>query len=623
MSSDTRLSAEHRHQLEVQSAIHPEIISERGVRSITRGRELPNVFSPRQKRRAPGILFTAHRPNCETSYIFRPDEPDPKNPGHKYEQPSKHYGGPGNILDVHPSATHLTEQKSVPVVFTEGIKKADALASAARAAGIEALVVAVSGVWNWMSDGESIPDMFDIPVEGRRVTLCFDSDMLRNLMVQEAAKRLAGHLISRGAKVFITYLRDKLDGSKMGADDFFAAGGTFAELRLLTRPYNPADFATIRLTRDEQLRAGIEDLKRRFWAEEWKGMGGHTDRDIALKLIEGAERHGKVVEDGIRVVQSWGSLELGAKVSRRTLAKAISRLEERGFCYRDNEGRKPDKAGAFVLRANVNHKGEEKAREKETQDLQGYSPRGLHLRAPRLRWSSPAYKPRRGLVCGTRKVREGPPPEPRPAIKRLGKIRGAVLDVLYNAGGSATVQEIADILHRKRPRDIRRRILPMLEEAEIVVVDGDNISLADDWLERLEDARELGKEIESEDTARRRIEVRRKAYHHRHEVKPDAHWTNDPDVDGAIEDLRPADEGQEELEMPEPETNPAVAFVLDYVCRLGRIRQGLLEECWLDEGGHLTDLRQAVDTSGVRKERLPEHRNAVFLYPPPASRGAA
>ena len=254
MSAGAYLSAEHRHQLEEESAIAPEIVRESDIRTIDQGRDLPSGFSRRQRRRVPGILFTVPRPNGETSYSFRPDDPDSANPGRKYEQPSKRCGGPGNVLGVY--ATGSREQigdTGVPLVFAEGAKKALALLTAARSANVELVVVAISGVWNWLSEGAPIPDMFDIPMEGRRVTICFDSDMLRNPNVQDATRHLAEHLISRGSEVWITYLADQTDGSKMGADDFFAGGGTFSELRLLTRPYDPADFARIRLSRDEKL----------------------------------------------------------------------------------------------------------------------------------------------------------------------------------------------------------------------------------------------------------------------------------------------------------------------------------------------------------------------------------
>ena len=295
MNTISDVEARHIQQLVEGSGITREVIAERGVRTVAGGRELPKGFSWRQKKRGPGILFTVHRPNGETSWSFRPDEIDPHDPGRKYEQPSKHYGGPGNILDVHPRMRHLIADAGVEISFVEGIKKADALTSR----GV--LAVAITGVWNWLSDSQPIADMLEIPVDGRRVNICFDSDMLHNPNVQDAARRLAEHLIGRGAEVFITYLPDKPDGSKMGADDFLAGGGTISELRMLMRRFDPADFTLVRLSRDERLQLALEDLERTFWGFEWKGMGGHSARDVALKLIEAARRHGKVVDDGIRV----------------------------------------------------------------------------------------------------------------------------------------------------------------------------------------------------------------------------------------------------------------------------------------------------------------------------------
>jgi hypothetical protein len=503
-----------------ESRNSPEVVRERGVRSLRRGRELPEGFSWRQKRRGAGILFTIHRPNGETSWSFRPDAPDPAKPGRKYEQPCKAYGGPGNVLDVHPSLMHLIDDMSVPVMFVEGIKKADAITSAARAAGVKVLVVAITGVWNWLSEGEPIPDMLDIPVDGRRTIVCFDSDMLRNANVQEAAGRLSEHLISRGALTWVTYLHDNPDGSKVGADDFFVAGGTFSELKMLMRRYDPDDFFVVRLSRDERLQLALEDLARRFWESEWKGVGGHSARDVALKLIEAARRHGKIVDDGIRVKKAQGPLAIEAKVSSRTLWKALNRLEEWGFLYRDNEDRKPDKTGAFVLRANVRHYGGDRGlADQATRPLQTSHRGDLHLRAPRLRWSRPKFTPRRGVVEGTRRVRQGVKLESRDRIVRLGKVRGAILDVLDAAGGSATVEAIAAALHRARPRDLRRRNLPMLEEAGILTVDDGLVTLADNWLEALEVQRELGKEAQADELAAVRHRLKSKAFHNRHKFK--------------------------------------------------------------------------------------------------------
>jgi CTP-dependent riboflavin kinase len=513
------LSDSHRHVLEVGSAIWREIYEESGVRTITNGRQLPRGFSSRQRNRGGGMLFIGHRPNGETFYTFRPNEPDPNNPSLKYEATCKKLGGPGNVLYVHPSQRHLIDDASVPVIFVEGIKKALSIITAARAAGTAVLVVAISGVWNWLSDGKPISDMFDIPVEGRKVYICFDSDVFANPDVSDAARRLAGHLIGRGATVYLSYLPDQPDGSKTGADDFLACGHSYGELMSLMRLYNPRDLETERLKRGERLRLMLEDLRRAFWAAEFKGMGGHSARDLFKVLIDLAFARSKLHEDGLRVKISRGELAKMVKVSTRTLQKAIERLEEMCLIYRDNKNRKLRERGAFVLRAKVNRYRERPASKQETADVEtDVTPSSLQLRAPRLRWSQPKYTPKRGLVSGTRRVRQSPKPESRDRIERLGKIRGAILDALEAAGGTLTLQQIAETLHRSRPRDIRRRNLPMLEDAGIIRLDGDTVSLTDDWLEALEEQRRLGKEIEAEELASKRYKLRSRAYHGRNET---------------------------------------------------------------------------------------------------------
>ena len=163
-------------------------------------------------------------------------------------------------------------------------------------------------------------------------------------------------------------------------------------------------------------------------------------------------------------------------------------------------------------------------------------------------WSRPAFTPKRGTVSGTRRVRESKASEPQGRVERLGKVRGAILDVLDAAGGGATLQELADALHRKRARDLRRRNLPWLEEAGILAVEGDIVTLTEDWLERLEDAREAGGELEAEELARKRHRDRSRAFHGREKVQPDRHHAN-LGADGHVEDLRP-------LEAAEPEPEP-------------------------------------------------------------------
>jgi hypothetical protein len=524
------LSDAHQKMLFEESGIDPAVETERGTFTAHRGKDVPQEHGWLPTK--PALVFPVHTLDGGFFCRLRLD-----NPGRysKYMQPKGH----PNRLDVHPRQHERIRHTGDMRYITEGEKKVGAGVSHGL------LMVGLSGVWNGQKDSELIPDWSLLPLEGERYSIAFDSDIASNPNVQMAADRQARLLREQGAEVFITLLPPAPDGGKQGLDDFFGNGGTVQEIELLTMPYDEALVERVRLTRDQKLRAAIEALWRKWWQTPWSGQGGHTDRDLAIKVIEAARKHGRVIGDDLRVVKAWGPLMVEAKISSsRTMGKSITRLEDMEFLERDNKGRKSDKPGAFVFRAvacaNVKQYGEGARLEEATVGPNGDSdPCTLHLRAPRLMWSSPKVKGRRGLVQGTRMVRQGVRSEPRPAVKRLGKTRGAILDALDAGGGILTLQEIADALHRKRVRDLRRRSLPMLEEAGIINVDGDVVSLAENWLDRLEDTRELGGEIEAEEHARRRYRDKSRAYHNRQEVESTHHYVNIPGTDGHVEDLEP------------------------------------------------------------------------------------
>jgi ribosomal protein S19E (S16A) len=601
------LSDSHRRMLFAESGVSPEVAGERGYYTARRGSEVPEVFSKYQRR--PGLVVPMYSPDGETvGYQLRPDRP--RKDGPKYQTPASI----SPVVDVHPRMLEEVRHGTSPLLVTEGAKTGDA----ATSCGVPTVVLA--GVWMWCVPKVKpyrLKPCFDhIALEGRDVFVAFDSDCMSKAGVQEALAALVAALKGRGAVVQVVYLPNAPDGSKQGVDDFLAAGGTIREMFMLAREFDPADVGRIRLSRDQKLQAAVEDLQRRWWDEEWKGRGGHTERDVALKLIEAAARSGKVHPDGIRVHVSWGVLQVGAKVARRTLSKAIARLEERGFLYRDNEGRKVGKSGAFVLRAKVDHEGRGAAQ--VTPELQTCGRSGLPLRGvpdvTRLRWSQSKWTPKTGLVSGTRKVRESPKPEPRSRIERLGKVRGAVTDVVQVAGG-LSVPDLSEALHYKRPRDVRRRILPMLEEAGVIEVVDDVVRLAADWSERLEAARIAGGELEADELAERRRKLNSAAYHRRHHeaAKPD----DPPPLMGAervAEMLREnrADRAATKTE----EMRRAEAFVRSRLALLGRIRLVILEGAWHDKGGDPRHIPQAAAALGCRVEKLPEFQNRRFVFPP-------
>src|SRR5215210_1427979 len=607
------LSDSHRRMLFEESGIDPGVAAERGYYTARKRSEVPEAFKPYQLRL--GLVVPMYSPDGETvGYQLRPDRP--RKGGPKYETP----GGVSPVVDVHPRMLEEVRYGSGPLLITEGAKTGDA----ATSWGIPTVVLA--GVWMWCvpkAKPYRLKPCFDhVQLEGREVYVAFDSDCMSKEGVQDALAALVTALEDRGAAVKVIYLRDAPDGSKQGVDDYLAAGGTVREMFLLARDFDPADVGRIRMSRDEKLRAIVEELKRRWWEEEWKGRGGHTERDIALKLIEAAARSGKIHADGLRVRVSWGTLQVGAKVARQTVARALARLEAREFLYRDNEGRKPDKTGAFVLRAKVDQYGREATQ--ATQGVGACDPGGLPLRGtpdvPRLRWSRPKYTPRRGLVSGTRRVRDSKPLPPRDRIERLGKIRGAVVDALEIAGGTLTLQELCEVLHRKRIRDVKRRVLPMLEAAGVIEVGADTLRLAADWSERLEDARRIGGELEADELAERRRKLNSRAYHRRHEAPK-----SEPSAAG-LEAVRRSHEQRRAglaaiaeraaAAAKTEELRKAKAFVRARLRELGRIRLALLQDIWHDEGGDPWTIPQAVEALGCRVEELAEFDNRRFVFPP-------
>ncbi len=589
------LSEEHRRMLYDESGISPEVAAERGVRSILEGRELPPVYSWRQKKRAPGLLFTLHRPNGETSHVFRPDEPDPERPGVKYLQAPKKGGGDGNVLDVHPSLRHLLEDRSTPVVFVEGIKKADAITSAGRTSEANLLVAGISGTWNWLSEGEPIPDMYDVPVEGRRAYVCFDSDMLRKPGVQMAAERLAEHLEGRGAEVLLVYLSDRPDGSKTGADDFLAseAGGTLEELLDLARPFDPEELQREKLSRSERLRRSLAYLARRGGELPTKTRRDCSKLAAWRACVTVATRRGKPVGDGVEVrVPAMTGAEI-AGMSQPTFSKCVRDLADDGLIRRINPSRREDAVsyvllvpGGVFLSKEGGPRGPEGA---EKEGPGGGVPHGDKeipplAPLPELRWSKPGRKAKRGVVEGTRRVRQGRAlSDDSPSVRRPGKKRLEIVRYLLENGGAATREELLERFGGARTawRDFKRQTLADLlgrrrqyrgEELSVgppvIELDDDGIHLVTDWREALEKHRELGGEEEAANQQKVDHLIQRANYRKRHETEPDRHPAN-AHADGWAEELEPdpPEKSGEATAEDAPPLSPLAAAVGAYLER--------------------------------------------------------
>jgi hypothetical protein len=348
---------------------------------------------------------------------------------------------------------------------------------------------------------------------------------------------------------------------------------------------------------------------------------------VYLKMIEAARRNGKVHRDGIRVQMAHGPLALEAKISSRTLVKCIQRLEKWDVLYRDNEGRKCKQAGHFVLRAGVKHN--EGRRAAEGKVAEAGDPRTLHLRGPRLMWSRAKWKPTKKMIRDHRLGRLSRLPESREAVKRLGKRRGHLFDALDAAGGTLTLRRLGEITGR-RPRDLVRRkktakgrdgLLIWPEEAGIVRIEGDTVSLTPDWLDRLETERELGEEVEMAEVAERRYQRKRADYHKHGPVE--AMPTGDPPplmgpekVEESVRERAKEDLAARIKHQRRKVGITAETFVFDKLRALGQIRLALLMEIYEDAGGDPQDIPPAVRRMGCRVERLPEYENRRFVFPP-------
>ena len=160
------------------SAISPDVIRERGYRSILGKHDLRELGFGKAQQRYPGILMPLHAVDgASISPQYRPDNPRTNAKGKpiKYENPT----GSSVRLDVPPRCLQQLGNPTVPLWFTEGVKKVDALAT------VGACAVGLTGVWGFKGrnplGGTTILADFDyIALKGRIVYLCFDSDSRSN-----------------------------------------------------------------------------------------------------------------------------------------------------------------------------------------------------------------------------------------------------------------------------------------------------------------------------------------------------------------------------------------------------------------------------------------------------------
>jgi Domain of unknown function (DUF3854) len=218
-----------------ESAISPEVARERGYVSVDSRKQLQRYAKGfGAKCPVPGLLIPLHRADGSVwGYQYRPDAPrvmDGKP--RKYETPFQQPGG----IDIPVAVNGQLGDPSIPLFVTEGSRKADAAVSAGL------VCVSLLGVWSWRGTNPvggkvALPDWHDVALNGRRVVLAFDSDVIRKSAVAVALAELANYLRSKDAKVEYLHLPDTEDG-KTGLDDYIVAEGADG-LWELVRPEPP------------------------------------------------------------------------------------------------------------------------------------------------------------------------------------------------------------------------------------------------------------------------------------------------------------------------------------------------------------------------------------------------
>jgi putative DNA primase/helicase len=303
----------HRRELE-ESCISDEVAARRRYETLYGTQEdqarLKELRVPRWAWRDemafPALLLPMYRVTGEeVGFQFKPAIPQEMNG--KQQKYASQTGVP-NRLDVPPSVADQVRDPSEPLWITEGIKKADCLASCGRP------VITLTGVFNWRSKLGTLGDWEDIPLVGRTVVICFDSDTRDKRTVMLAMQRLGKWLESKQARPLYLIVPKEVEqagGSRVdvkGVDDYLHAGGTMEGLRDACVGQLPTEGAQDASFTDAMLadRVCDEELDGRFkWAQGmgWMRWNGRVWLEASDASVLGAvkswaqERWGAVMDE--------------------------------------------------------------------------------------------------------------------------------------------------------------------------------------------------------------------------------------------------------------------------------------------------------------------------------------
>lgn len=307
------MSDAHRDELVNGSAIHPDVIAERGYLSL-RAHQLPRGFADYQRRDGLYIPIRSVSGDLRSAQL-KPDTPRTSNGRPvKYET----VADLPQCIDVPLAALQYLGDPGTPLWITEGAKKVDSAVSH----GI-ACIIGLQGVYGWRGTNASggktaLPDWESIALNQRDVVIAFDSDCMTRPQVRDALARLAAFLTRRGAQVGYCIMPDLPNGGKCGLDDYFARGGTFDALcEYIVETLPPIDDTP---DADSAATADVPDLLRvcDVAAEEidWLWQGWIPRRMITILGGFGGDGKSTVMAALIGALTTGGTLPDGSRAPR-------------------------------------------------------------------------------------------------------------------------------------------------------------------------------------------------------------------------------------------------------------------------------------------------------------------
>jgi hypothetical protein len=173
---------------------------------------------------------------------------------------------------------------------------------------------------------------------------------------------------------------------------------------------------------------------------------------------------------------------------------------------------------------------------------------------------------------------------------------------------------LADLLGYRMERGERVELGPPLLEMDEA---GETVAPVPQWFENLQKVRKAAGEIKDEQLQAEKIARQRERFHN---PPPEADPV--PDTPGP-EEKRRLLEGAEARDaasrLAEQRSKAGMTvevFIDDTLAQLGRIRLRLLRDLWRDRGGDPSHVWKAVQAGRCKLERLAEHDNELFVFPP-------